>query len=63
MTVYNHRHRAILAKFISGIFLLSVETGHFQNIAREFRLCTICNDNVIENETHFIFYCNQCNDL
>ncbi len=23
----------------------------------------MCNDNVIEDETHFIFYCNQYNDL
>ncbi len=39
------------------------ETGRFQNIPREFRLCTMCNDNVIEDETHFIFYCSQYNDL
>ncbi len=23
----------------------------------------MCNDNIIEDETHFIFYCNQNNDL
>ncbi len=23
----------------------------------------MCNDNVIEDETHFIFYCNQYNDM
>ncbi len=23
----------------------------------------MCNDNVIEDETHFIFYCNLYNDL
>ncbi len=23
----------------------------------------MCNDNVIEDETHFIFYCNQYSDL
>ncbi len=62
-TVYNRGHRAILAKFRSGILPLSIETGRFQNIPREFRLCTMCNDNVIEDETHFIFYCNQYNDL
>ncbi len=62
-TVYNRGHRAILAKFRSGILPLSIETGHFQNIPREFRLCTMCNDNVIEHETHFMFYFNQYNDL
>ncbi len=35
----------------------------FQNIPMEFRLCIMCNDNVIEDETHFIFYCDQYNDL
>ncbi len=23
----------------------------------------MCNDNIIEDESHFIFYCNQYNDL
>ncbi len=62
-TLYNHGHRSILARFRSGIISLSIETGHFQNIPKEFRLCTMCNDNDIEDETHFIFYCNQYNDL
>ncbi len=62
-TVYNRGHRAILAKFRSGILPLSIETGRFQNIPREFRLCTMYNDNIIEDGTHFICYCNQYNDL
>ncbi len=62
-TVYNRGHRAILAKFRSGILPLSIETGHFQNIPSEFRLYAMCNDTVSEDETHFIFYCNQYNDL
>ncbi len=62
-TVYNRGHRAILAKFRSGIFPFSIESGRFQNIPRECRLCRMCNDNVIEDETHFIFYCNQYNDM
>ncbi len=48
-TVYNRGHRAILAKFRSGILPLSIETGRFQNIPREFKLCTMCNDNVIQD--------------
>ncbi len=35
----------------------------YKNFPREFRLCTMCNDNVIEDETYFIFYCNQYNNL
>ncbi len=37
-TVYNRGHRVILTKFRSGILRLSIKTGCFQNIPREFRL-------------------------
>ncbi len=60
---YNRGHRAIPAKFRSGILPISIETGRFKNIPREFRLCTMCNDNVIADVTDFIFYCNKYNDL
>ncbi len=62
-TAYNFGHRSILAKFRSGILPLSIETGCLQNIPREFILFTMCNDNVIEDEIHFMFYCNQYNDM
>ncbi len=62
-TVYNRRYRLILARLRSGTLPLGIENEHFQNIPREFRLCTMCNDNDMEDETHFMFYCNQYNDL
>ena len=61
--VINRGHRSALAKFRCGILPLSVETGRFNAIPLEFRLCVFCVDNVVENEYHFFFSCNLYNDL
>ena len=45
------------------ILPLSVETGRFNAIPLEFRLCVFCVDNVVEDEYHFFFSCNLYNDL
>ena len=34
---------------------LAIETGRWQNILRENRLCKNCNLNKIETESHFLF--------
>ena len=39
---------------------LEVETGRFQNIPLEYRLCGLCNKNAIETESHFLLFCNSC---
>ena len=36
---------------------LNIESGRFQNIARQNRLCTLCNCQDIEDELHFILKC------
>ena len=59
----NRAHRSALAKFRCGILPLSVETGRFNAIPLEFRLCVFCDDNVVEDEYHFFFSCNLNNDL
>ena len=33
------------------------ETGRYDNIPRDERLCHLCNCNRIEDETHFLLYC------
>ncbi len=60
---YIYNRGSILRRLRSGTFPLGIETGCFKNIPRELRLCTMRNDNDIEDETHFMFYCNQYNDL
>ena len=61
--VINMAHKSALAKLRCGILLLSVETGRFNAIPLEFRLCVFCDDNVVEDEYHFFFSCHLCNDL
>ena len=58
-------HRSLLAQLRSGILPLRLETGRFQNIRDENtghfqklkveeRVCTLCNLNCIEDEIHFV---------
>ena len=61
--IQNRAHRSIMAQFRSGILPLSIETGRFSSIPTEFRLCIFCPENVIEDETHFMFKCSHYNEL
>ena len=36
---------------------LQIETGRYDKIARDERLCSLCNRNKIEDETHFLLDC------
>ncbi len=51
--VRNGQHIATLSQFRCDILPLKVETGRFQDIPVEYRLCTMCEENVIETESHF----------
>jgi hypothetical protein len=48
-----NKFRLSLTKFRLSPLNLAIETGRYQNVARENRLCTNCNVNLIENEFHF----------
>jgi hypothetical protein len=61
--VYNRSHRSILAQFRTGILPIKIETGRFTQIPVELRLCILCDENVIEDEKHFIFDCNYYNSI
>ena len=58
-TIYNRSDRSILAKFRCGILQLHVESGRFNNTKLEDRLCKICNQNIIEDEFHFLCQCSE----
>ena len=55
--INNRSYRSITAQFRCGILPLAIETGRYNNIPIEFRLCNYCNENVIEDESHFLLYC------
>ncbi len=61
--VTNRVHKVALSQFRCGVLHLKVETGRFQDIPVEYRLCTMCDENVIVLESHFLLYCSKYNQL
>jgi hypothetical protein len=61
--VHNRGHRSVLTQLRCGILPLSIETGRFTSIPIEFRLCILCDANVVEDEKHFLFDCSFYNEI
>ncbi len=57
------QYRAALSQFRCCVLPLKLETVIFQDIHVEYRLCTMCEENVIETESHFLLYCSKYNQL
>ena len=49
--------RKTLVKLRISSHKLRIETGRYDNIPRDERLCNLCNCNRIEDETHFLLDC------
>ena len=49
----------ILVIFRIGNHKLRIETGRLDQIPRVNRLCSLCKCNQIEDESHFLLYCNM----
>ena len=41
---------------------LNIEKGRYVGIPRQEKYCTSCNDNSVDDEKHFLFYCNHVMD-
>lgn len=54
--------RKYITKFRCSDHVLEIETGRHKNIKVEERVCKICHRG-IEDELHFLTYCNKYNDL
>ncbi|MCG8033469.1 MAG: reverse transcriptase family protein, partial [Candidatus Thiodiazotropha taylori] len=54
-------HRSALAKFRCGVAPIRIETGRYERLPIESRLCTSCN--TIESEIHVICECPLYDDL
>ena len=52
-------HRSLLAQFRAGILPLNIEVGRYRNTPLEERLCTLCEENVVEDEIHFLCSCSM----
>ena len=55
--------RTLIAKPRTGTLPLSIETGRYRQIALDQRVCSSCDRNSIEDEIHFIFYCEKYNGI
>ena len=59
INVLNRYKRSLLARFRTGILQLRIETGRFNQVKLDDRLCLVCNENVIEDEFHFLCVCSK----
>ena len=50
-------HRSLFAQLRAGILPLNVEIGRYRDVQLSDRLCTICNNNEVEDELHFLIHC------
>ena len=55
--VADRPRRACLAQLRTGSHWLRVETGRWQRLEREQRVCPHCAAGAVEDEMHMIFYC------
>ena len=60
---YNFENRRNICKMRTSDHFLEIERGRYKRIKREDRLCKMCNENVIENETHYFFHCSKYNEI
>ena len=45
--------RSLLSQFRYGILPLEIETGWYKGVERENRVCTLCNEGVVQDQIHF----------
>ena len=61
--ITDNKLRKELCKFRLSSHQLAIEKGRYNNIPREQRKCTLCNQNTIENEYHFLLVCQKYRHL
>ena len=49
--------RSLLARFRLGVFSIAIETGRYNRVPLQERLCCICHNGEIEDEIHFLCNC------
>ena len=61
--ITSDKFRIALSKFRLSSHHLAIELGRHLNIPRENRLCPHCNQNMVENEYHFLLTCTKYYEL
>ena len=54
--------RKTMSRFRLGSHNLEIESGRYNNVAREDRKCRLCSMNSIESEYHFLLCCPKFHD-
>ena len=59
--ITNQKHRRAVAKLRAGNHNLRIETGRHSTpkLPEHLRIRQYCSSNEVENEAHFIFFCNK----
>ena len=57
LNILNDKDNLTLSKFRTTNHKLPVENGRWKNIARENRICPLCNNGEIGDEFHYLFKC------
>ena len=52
----SYKYRSAIAKFRCGVAPIRLETGRYENIPEDLRLCPLCRESV-ENEEHVLLHC------
>ena len=55
--IHEKKYRIALARFRTSSHSLNIESGRYENIPRELRLCKSCNMQRVESEFHFLLVC------
>ena len=59
LKIENVENRRAITKLRTSAHNLLIETGRWENIDRKSRICRHCYKQEIEDEEHFLFYCNM----
>ena len=62
-SITDSKLRREFSRFRLSSHQLAIEKGRYNNTPREQRKCTCCNQNVIENEYHFLLVCQAYRQL
>ena len=57
------KYKTALTRFRTSSHSLFIETGRYENITREQRICQSCNMNKVEDEFHFLLVCPNYREL
>ena len=62
-TNLTRRQRSLVVKLKIGILPLRIEVGRFSDKPLEYRICHICEDVLLDNEFHFLMYCDNLREV